>query len=58
MMDDKEYNELHVTRVTKYRDKDEYWGYWEQCSTCKVDMIAGAVYCPRCGRRIDRSKND
>jgi len=50
-----EYNE---TTVTKERDRDEYWGYWEQCDTCHKHMREGAVFCPTCGRRVNRKKKD
>jgi predicted RNA-binding Zn-ribbon protein involved in translation (DUF1610 family) len=49
-----EYNALYTTTVTMERDKDEYWGYWKTCDTCKNSMRASAIYCPTCGRRITR----
>lgn len=47
---------IGTVTVTKERERDEYWGYWETCDKCKSSTIEGSIFCPNCGGRIIRGK--
>jgi hypothetical protein len=41
------------TEVYFEEEKDEYWGHWEKCLSCKsVGQPAGGNYCMYCGKKI------
>jgi len=43
--------EAETTTFTALPGKDEYWGPWDICDSCKDEQIANSNFCRKCGKK-------